>query len=65
MNRDGQTIIARLEALRQSARRRLFLYGLFAVLGGGLIAFLTVLALDWFLWLPPALRLEAIPSPEP
>ncbi len=45
-----------LRTLRTTVRRRLFAYGLFAVLAGGLVAFLTILVLDWLLWLPPALR---------
>lgn len=50
-------LVDQLHSLRRSVRRRLVLYGLSAVLGGGMISFLTVLALDWFLWLPPALRI--------
>lgn len=50
-------LILQLHSLRRSVRRRLMVYGFSAVLGGGMISFLTVIVLDWFLWLPPALRI--------
>ncbi len=49
-------IVARLTRLRRKVRRRLVLYGLFAVLAGGVVAFLTVVAVDWLVWLPSLLR---------
>lgn len=54
---ESHELIARLSALRRIVRRRLVAYGVFAVFGGGAIALLTVITLDWFLWLPPALRI--------
>lgn len=53
----GQGVLTRLDQLRATVRRRLVAYGCCAVLGGGMLAFLTVIALDWMLGLPPALRL--------
>ncbi len=50
-------VVTYLSALRKTVRRRLLAYGAFAVLAGGVAAFLTILVLDWLLWLPPALRL--------
>lgn len=50
-------IIARLTRMRRTVRCRLVLYGLFAVLAGGVAAFLTVVAVDWLVWLPPVLRM--------
>lgn len=50
-------IVAYLATLRTTVRRRLFAYGLFAVLSGGGVALLTIMLLDWFLWLPAFLRL--------
>lgn len=50
-------IVEYLSTLRTTVRRRLFAYGMFAVLSGGGVAMLTVMVLDWFLWLPPLLRL--------
>lgn len=49
-------LILRLTSVRRRVRRRLAAYGLFAVLGGGALAFLTILTLDWALWLPGPLR---------
>ena len=49
-------LLSRLSVVRTRVRRRLIAYGIFAVCGGGAVAFLTAIALDWFLWLPPALR---------
>ncbi|GEM_PF-1298719 len=50
-------LIQRLDDLRRTIRRRLIGYGVCAVAAGGVVAFLTIVTLDWFLWLPPALRL--------
>lgn len=50
-------LIRCLNTLRRKVRARLVVYGLFAVLSGGVAAFLTILTLDWLLWLPPTLRL--------
>ncbi len=50
-------IVTYLSALRRMVRRRLIGYGLFAVLAGGIMAFLTIVILDWLFWLPPVLRL--------
>lgn len=52
-------IIQRLEAMRRVARRRLILFGVFAVLAGGIAAFFTILVVDWLVWLPPLLRIVA------
>ena len=49
-------IIARLTRMRRTVRHRLVLYGLFAVLAGGVAAFFTVVAVDWLVWLPSVLR---------
>jgi len=50
-------IVESLAALRTTVRRRLLAYGVFAVLAGGVVALLAIMLLDWFLWLPPVLRL--------
>ncbi len=50
-------IILRLNKLRRMVRRRLVLYGLFAVLAGGVASFLTVVSVDWLVALPPLLRM--------
>ncbi len=50
-------LLQRLERIGRAARRRLITYGLCAVLAGGVASFLTVVALDWLLGLPPILRL--------
>lgn len=50
-------LIARLEGLRRTIRRRLLTYGVCAVLAGGVAAFLTIVMLDWLLWFPAALRM--------
>ncbi len=52
-------IIDRLSAIRRVARRRLLLFGVFAVLAGGITAFFTIVLVDWLVWLPPVLRLVA------
>lgn len=49
-------LLRRLDDLRRTIRRRLIGYGVCAVAAGGFVAFLTIVALDWLLWLPPALR---------
>lgn len=53
-------IVAYLTALRTTVRRRLFAYGVCAVLAGGVVALLAILLLDWFLWLPSFLRLTGV-----
>ncbi|MBI4718815.1 MAG: hypothetical protein HY763_13490 [Planctomycetes bacterium] len=50
-------LLERLHSLRRIVRRRLIAYGALAVLAGGVAAFLTVVILDWLLWLPAVLRL--------
>lgn len=50
-------IVNTLTALRKTVRRRLVSYGLFAVMSGGVVSFLTVVTLDWLFRLPPTLRL--------
>jgi hypothetical protein len=55
--RDSNQILIRLADIRQTVRRRLLAFGIFAVLSGGAAAVLGILLLDWSLWLPPALRI--------
>ncbi|UCF34514.1 MAG: hypothetical protein JSV78_04270 [Phycisphaerales bacterium] len=50
-------LITRLHALRRRIRTQLIVYGLCAVGAGGVVAFLTILALDWFLELPAVPRI--------
>jgi hypothetical protein len=50
-------LLNRLATLRQTVRRRLVFYGLSAVAAGGVAAFLTIVAIDWLLWLPAPLRI--------
>jgi len=50
-------LLATLSRLRQTIRRRLVAYGVCAVAAGGVVSFLTVVTLDWLLWLPGVLRL--------
>ena len=50
-------LLHRLESIRRLVRRRLIAYGICAVLAGGVASFLTVVTLDWLLWLPAVLRL--------
>lgn len=50
-------LLPRLDAMRRTIRRRLVGYGVFSVLAGGVLSFLTITALDWLLWLPVQLRL--------
>ncbi len=52
-------IMDRLGGIRRVARRRLLLFGIFAVLAGGVAAFFTILLVDWMVWLPPVLRVVA------
>lgn len=54
---ESARVQARLGRLRTSARWLLLAYGVCAVLSGGCLALLTVIALDWSLDLPPALRI--------
>jgi len=49
----------RLHRLRGIIRRRLLGYGVCAVLAGGVVAFLAIVSLDWFLHLPPIPRIIA------
>ncbi len=57
MSGPSTPILSRLSRLRTSVRRRLILFGLFAVGGGGIASFLTVVSLDWLLRLPAVLRI--------
>ncbi|MGB2985935.1 MAG: DUF4175 family protein [Phycisphaerae bacterium] len=50
-------VLRRLSALRATVRRRLVGYGICAVLVSGVASFLTIVTLDWLLWLPPLLRI--------
>ncbi|MCP4589414.1 MAG: DUF4175 domain-containing protein, partial [bacterium] len=51
-------LIQRLTAIRGTIRRRLVLYGLFALGCMAGVGFTTLVVLDWWLWLPGALRLS-------
>jgi len=51
------SIIRRLEQIRRTVRLRLVVYGVMAVLAGGMVSFLTLSAIDWLLRLPGLLRL--------
>ncbi|MCH8241715.1 MAG: hypothetical protein IH897_03765 [Planctomycetes bacterium] len=59
MMRDSQ-LIRRLEKIRITVRRRLLVYGVMAVVAGGIASFLTFSTLDWLLRLPGLLRLAGI-----
>ena len=50
-------VIERLSAIRRTIRRRLIAYGACVVAMGGVAAFLTIVTLDWLLWLPTAIRM--------
>ena len=50
-------LLQRLGVLRRTIRRRLALFGLCAVISGGVVAFLVITLLDWLLWLPGLMRL--------
>ncbi len=50
-------LISRLTRIRATVRRRLLAYGLCVVAAGGVITFLTIVTLDWLLWLPSPLRM--------
>jgi hypothetical protein len=60
---NGQTLsttgrlLDQLRGIRAAVRRRLVGYGVLAVGGGGMIAFLAVVGLDWLLRFPPLLRI--------
>ena len=56
MDKKRIQLISRLETLQRRVRRRLVAYGVFAVLAGGVTALLTIVVLDWLLWLPVPLR---------
>ncbi len=47
----------RIAEMRRRVRLRLGAYGVFLVVSGGVLSFLTVMTLDYLLWLPPLLRL--------
>lgn len=49
-------LILRLRSMRTTIRIRLVLFGLLAVMAGGIGAFLVIVAFDWWLWLPGILR---------
>ena len=53
---ESSALETRLSALRRAVRRRLIAYGVLAAASGGVIALLTIIALDWLVWLPPLLR---------
>ena len=59
MKRDSQ-LIRRLEQIRLTVRRRLLVYGVMAVVAGGIASFLAFATLDWLLRLPGVLRLAGI-----
>lgn len=59
MGSTPSSILARLGRLRQIARRRLLLFGVFAVLAGGIAAFFTIVMADWLVSFPPLLRIIA------
>ncbi len=59
MMRDSQ-LIRRLEKIRLTVRRRLMVYGVMAVVAGGIASFLAFSTLDWLLRLPGLLRLVGI-----
>jgi hypothetical protein len=50
-------LIPRLHALRRTIRRRLLAYGLCALGAGAVTAFVFIITLDWFLWLPAVPRI--------
>ena len=50
-------LIKQLQILSKRARGRLLAYGVFAVGAGGAVSLLTIIAIDWALWLPAPLRL--------
>ena len=50
-------LIHRLTQLRRTIRLRLAAYGLCVVAAGGVVAFLTIITVDWMLGLPPVLRI--------
>ncbi len=54
---ESSQLLSRLTKLRRVVRRRLLYYGVCAVTSGGIAAFLTIVTLDWLLWLPVAIRL--------
>lgn len=49
-------LMNRMIRLRRLVRRRLVIYGFYAVFAGVILSFLTISALDWLTWLPPLLR---------
>ncbi|MCH8148876.1 MAG: hypothetical protein IH987_12905, partial [Planctomycetes bacterium] len=59
MKHDSQ-LIRRLERIRLMVRRRLMVYGVMAVVAGGIASFLAISTLDWLLRLPGLLRLAGI-----
>lgn len=50
-------LIERLTALRRKVRRRLVLFGVCSICSSVLAGFLLLVLLDWWLWMPPAVRL--------
>ncbi len=57
MNRTPDPVLMELSTIRTSVRRRVAAFGVFSVLAGGCLSFLTVVCLDWLLDLPPQLRI--------
>ncbi len=53
-------LLDRLHAIRRTIRARLAMFGAFTVVTGGVAAFVVVVAFDWLLHLPPALRVLAL-----
>ncbi len=50
-------LLEQLESLRRRVRRRLLAYGICTVLGGGVAAWVTIVTVDWLIWLPAVLRM--------
>ncbi len=53
---NDSTLMKRLHAVQRTVRHRLVAYGLCAVPAGGVASFLTVVTLDYLLWLPAVLQ---------
>lgn len=54
---DQSQLMIRMIRLRRLVRRRLVIYGFYAVFAGGILSFLAIATLDWLTWLPPLLRM--------
>ena len=53
----GPSFVTRLDEIRRRVRRRLVAYGVCAVVGGGVLSWMTLVTLDWLVKLPAALRI--------